>query len=445
MQDRFFALADRIGPQLRGREGFLARYAGEVSQFVRFNRAAVRQPGTVEQHYLTLELFEGRRHAATTITLTADDAAEDAARVSAAVSDLRDALADTPEDPHFVISDAVHSTTRSEADALPTPQDALNAILTAAKGEDLVGFYAAGPVARGFANSYGQRNWAQVYPFSFDACFYLSGDPSIRDRAVKMDYGGTTWDAAAFDAKAAEARSRLAALARPAKTIAPGAYRVYLSPAAMEELMTMLCWGGFSLEGHQTGTTPLIRMRDGAQLSPQVTLTENIAGGFAPAFQSEGFVKPAAVPLIAAGVYRESLAAPRSAAEFGVPHNAAEGFESPVALDMHPGTLPDADILKTLGTGIYIGNLWYLNFSDRNACRLTGMTRFATFWVENGEIVAPLNVMRFDDTIYRLLGENLVALTQSRDMRLSNDTYEARSTRSMHLPGAVIDDLRFTL
>ena len=73
------------------------------------------------------------------------------------------------------------------------------------------------------------------------------------------------------------------------------------------------------------------------------------------------------------------------------------------------------------------------------------MTRFATFWVENGEIVAPLNVMRFDDTVYRMLGENLKALTAERDLLLSSDTYEARSTRSMRLPGAIIDDFKMTL
>ena len=39
------------------------------------------------------------------------------------------------------------------------------------------------------------------------------------------------------------------------------------------------------------------------------------------------------------------------------------------------------------------------------------MTRFATFWVEDGKIVAPVDVLRFDDTLYRMLGENLEALT----------------------------------
>jgi predicted Zn-dependent protease len=76
---------------------------------------------------------------------------------------------------------------------------------------------------------------------------------------------------------------------------------------------------------------------------------------------------------------------------------------------------------------------------------MTGMTRFATFWVEKGEIVAPLNVMRFDETLYRILGEQLIGLTQERDFIMDNDTYYQRSTSSARLPGALVEDFTFTL
>ena len=75
----------------------------------------------------------------------------------------------------------------------------------------------------------------------------------------------------------------------------------------------------------------------------------------------------------------------------------------------------------------------------------TGMTRFATFWVENGEIQAPLNAMRFDETLYRLLGENLLGLTAERDFLLDPSTYHARSTSSFRVPGALVEGFRFTL
>jgi len=73
------------------------------------------------------------------------------------------------------------------------------------------------------------------------------------------------------------------------------------------------------------------------------------------------------------------------------------------------------------------------------------MTRFATFWVEDGKIKAPLNVMRFDETAYRVLGENLLGLTKERDFMPDPHTYDARSTASARLPGALVKDFAFTL
>jgi predicted Zn-dependent protease len=73
------------------------------------------------------------------------------------------------------------------------------------------------------------------------------------------------------------------------------------------------------------------------------------------------------------------------------------------------------------------------------------MTRFATFWVEDGEIVAPLDVMRFDDTVYRMLGDGLVGLTEDRELIMDPSTYGGRSTSSSRLPGALVDDFVFTL
>jgi predicted Zn-dependent protease len=429
MQQQFFELADHIQSSMRPGEGFLAAFSGETSDFVRFNRSAMRQAGTVEQRYLSVELFRGKRRASQLVTLTG---AGDRDNVRAAVAALRDILADAPEDPHFLINESPASTTRVLPGALPGKDEAVAAIIEAGRGHDLVGLYAAGPIHRGFANSFGQRNWDTVHAFSADFSFYLQSD-----KAVKVDHAGTAWDRTAFDAKMAGAKARLAVLSRPPKTISPGGYRVYFAPAAMEELFSLLSWGGFSLAAEKTATTPLIRMvAEGARLDPRVSLAENTAEGLAPGFQGEGFVKPARVPLITAGAYAGALASPRSAAEFNVAPNGADAGEAPAALDMAAGDLAEADVLKTLGTGIYVGNLWYLNYSDRNACRLTGMTRFATFWVENGEIAAPLNVMRFDDTLYRMLGANLVGLTAQRDLRISTSTYEARSTASMRLPGA---------
>ena len=117
----------------------------------------------------------------------------------------------------------------------------------------------------------------------------------------------------------------------------------------------------------------------------------------------------------------------------------------PGSTRMTAGALPRPAVLARLDTGVYINNVWYLNYSDRSACRITGMTRFATFWVEHGVIQAPLNVMRFDESIYRMLGEHLLELTAERDLILDASSYHRRSTSSGRLPGALVEDFNFTL
>ena len=74
------------------------------------------------------------------------------------------------------------------------------------------------------------------------------------------------------------------------------------------------------------------------------------------------------------------------------------------------------------------------------------MTRFATFWVEHGRIVAPVDVLRFDDTLYRMLGTNLEALTRrDRVHARPPDSYHSRQLASVRLPGALVTEIAFTL
>jgi predicted Zn-dependent protease len=110
-----------------------------------------------------------------------------------------------------------------------------------------------------------------------------------------------------------------------------------------------------------------------------------------------------------------------------------------------PGTLAEGDVLAALDTGLLIGNLHYLNFSDRANGRVTGMTRFATFWVERGAIAGPVDVIRWDDTLYRMLGDALEALTDTPHWILNNGTYGQRSVQTSRVPGALLGKMAFTL
>lgn len=434
MQRYFQHLAAAVCTSLPGADRVTLYFTAEASNFIRFNHAQVRQATHVEQRYGTVSVVAGLRRASSSISLGGDLAADTAALLAERAALLAQ-LPLVPDDAYLLLPDAVVDTQRSASGSLPTPQQVITAVAAHAAGTDLVGFYAAGSVVRAFADSRGQRNWHSVESFHFDWCLYRE-----KDQAVKCSYAGTDWQTPAFARRVAEARTRLALLALPPKTLAPGAYRAYFSPVAVAELLGTLAWGGFGLKDLKTGTSTLLRAHQGhAALSPLVTLTEATADGIAPRFQADGFTKPDAVALVRAGQMAASLTAPRSAVEYGVPSNGGGEGESPESLCMAPGSLPVADVLQTLGTGVFISNLHYLNYSDRQACRMTGMTRFACFWVENGSIVAPIAVMRFDDSFLRLFGPGLVALTDTPDMVPAEATYGARQLHSVSAPGALVE------
>ncbi len=441
MHDYFYELADFAETLLKAREVLLLGFFGEESSFVRFNRSAVRQAGAVEQRQLALHLVgEGRR--VTTHLTASGDAALDRERVRKALDGARERLGVVPEDPYLHYATEVRSTESVRANRLPEDEgQVVDAIVKAGEGRDLVGIYMAGGIHRGFANSLGQRNWFSTYSHHFDWSFHLDGD-----KAVKCAYAGFVWNPAEFEEKMARAKAELEALRRSPRTLEPGRYRVYLAPQALEEVVGLLRWGGFGLGARHTRRTPLLRMvTDGAVLDPSVRMVEDTRGGLSAGFDEAGFVKPDQVTLIDGGRLGDPLVSARAAKEYDVPANGASRRESPESLVMAGGTIPGQDVLAALGTGIFINNLWYLNYSDRDACRMTGMTRFAAFWVENGELQAPVNVMRFDETLYRMLGENLVGLTREVELLPDVNTYGGRSTRSLRLPGAVVDEFVLTL
>lgn len=438
-QAQFEALVAVLKAGCESAEQFTLSYDAETSDFIRFNHGQVRQAGHVQQASVSLKLIHDGRHADLSLTL-ADAPTEDRLRLEQALRQLRETLPLLPVDPYLLPNTEAWSTESWQTTPLPESSSVVAQISEMARGLDLVGIYAAGPIYRGFASSWGALGWHQANSFNFDwSLFHANG------QAVKANYAGLHWDNAACVRQFEQAREQLQYLGLPAITLAPGQYRAYLAPAALDEIMSMLAWGGFSAQAIASKQSPLQRLYDGeAHLSPLVSLNEHVSGSLSPAFSGEGYPRRD-LGLISAGQAGERLVDSSSAAEYQLPANGANGGEWPSALSMAAGELAQEDILQQLGTGLYIGNLWYLNFSDQPAARMTGMTRFATFWVEDGRISAPVNTMRFDDSAYSMLGDQLEALTRERELILSTSTYEQRQTSSTRLPGALIKRLTLTL
>jgi predicted Zn-dependent protease len=439
-QPYFEALAAGLCTATEGADRVTLHLKAETSDFIRFNRAAVRQATHVTQGYATLAVVSGARRMEASVSLSGR-LEDDRDALLAERQALLAVLGDVPEDAYLLLPDEVTTSHRHETGALPSPEALVLCVTEAAKGLDFVGFYAGGPVVRAFADSRGSRHWHHVESFHIDWCLYQQAD-----KAVKTAYAGTHWDAAEFARRVATGAQRLPLLALPPRSLPPGAYRAYFTPHAMAELVGTLGWGGFGAQARRTGTSTLSRLehRD-AQMSPIVQMSEDTSRSITPAFTAEGFAKPAVVSLIDAGRSAGTLNSPRSARQYGLPANGANAQEFPEALRLAPGSLPEAEVLSALDTGLYVSNLWYLNYSDRQACRMTGMTRFACFWVEGGRLVAPLGVMRFDDSFLRMFGEGLIALTDRAELIPESGTYKERQLASLTTPGALVEGWRLTL
>ncbi|WP_416423557.1 metallopeptidase TldD-related protein [Pseudomonas sp. App30] len=433
----FDMLEQWLHTQLAAGEHFSLWFSAEDSQFIRFNHGQVRQASQVLQIDATLRLIHNERHASDTLNLTGD-VATDRERLGEALAGLRALLQVLPPDPYLQLDNQVFASDRVPEGSLPSADALIEQVGALSQGLDMVGIYAGGPMYRGFASSWGGRGWHVAISASLDfSLFHENGE------AVKITYAASEWDADELAAQFAQGREQLAHLGKPRKTLAPGQYRAYLAPAAVEEIIGMLQWDGFSARALATRHSPLQALQlKTASLSPQVSISEMASTGLEPLFNSEGSLRQDQA-LIEHGHLVGQMVSSRSAQEYHLEANGADTYEKPSSLVMAGGDLPSAEVLQALGTGLYIGNLWYLNYSDIGLARMTGMTRFASFWVEDGKIVAPIDTMRFDDSVYDLFGANLLALTREQSLRISTSTYSQRDAQTLLLPGALIE--RFTL
>lgn len=440
LQARYAPVLDLVRESARAGEVCAGWLDAERSDFVRFNRGRVRQCGSVERATLELRLMAGDRQARRTVTLSGVPS-EDRDRVAEGVQWLRAAVSRSQPDPYLSFGREPSRGVDVSVARLPSAEEVVDAVCAGAAGSDLVGFHAGGPLACGFASSLGHAHWHEADSWFFDYSIHVGGGQAVKATLAEAD-----WSAARVQESIAQSRRQAAVLERPARQLAPGRYRACLSPQALAELLGLLAWDGFSARAHRSGHASLARLRSGeSSFDARVRIAEDLAGAGAPRFQADGFVRPPRLDLVGEGRFAGWLVSPRSGREFGLADNGAADAEVPQALAMAGGDLEESAALERLGTGVAIGNLWYLNFSDRQACRVTGMTRFASFWVEDGEPVAPLAPMRFDDSVYRMLGASLEALTNRVRRMPDTDSYEGRGFGAISAPGALLRSLELTL
>ncbi|MDZ8240810.1 MAG: TldD/PmbA family protein [Nostoc sp. ChiQUE01a] len=421
-------------------EEFTVKLSSERSQFTRFNHAKVRQTGCVTDGWLELTLMKDRRSSFRLFPFTGNWE-RDWELGYTALQELRDELILLPIDPYLVLPSG-NNTSREIHSGNLLPEEAVVATILELVSElDFTGIYAGGFVVKGYGDSSGQKHWFATDTFTLDYSLFITSG-----QAVKGTFAGSDWDKAAYIAKINEAKKQLELLSRPAKELQRGQYKTYFAPAALADLLMMLSWGSVSEADIQQGNSSLAALRrQEKQLSPKFRLKENFQRGLVPRFNELGEIAALEFPVIEKGYLVNTLVNSRTAKEYGKIANGANASETLRSPEVSSGNLVFEQILPSLDTGLYVSNLHYLNWSDRQTGRITGMTRYACFWVENGEIIAPIENLRFDESLYRFWGENLIDLTTFQEFIPEVGTYESRQLGGSLVPGMLVQDFTYTL
>ena len=440
MEKIFNQLSESLFSELNSGENLILSFDGEKSQFIRFNHAKVRQTGLVDDADLGLKFILNNRsvHGGFTVSGNFDI---DVARGQSEIVRMRLEAQEIPEDPFVVFPENAGSSHDIKSSKSLPFENAIDAILPAMSGMDFVGIWANGKMFRGNANNLGQKHWFETDSFSLD---YSLVTPE--HQMVKGSFAGNNWDQNEYETYVNKSREKLSLMDRKPVKIDTGNYRTWFESAAVSDFLGMFSWNGISEASLRQGCSGFGRMRhDDIRLSPKFSVIEDFSPGFCPKFNSNGEVSAEKLSLIENGELKNTLVSSRSAKEYGVKSNSAESGEYLRSPNMAVGSLNHNDVVSKIGKGLYLSNIHYLNWSDNAGGRITGLTRYACFWVENGEIVAPIETMRFDDSFYNFFGERLLEVEDKSSVNPEVETYGGRSLGATTCPGILVDDFALTL
>ena len=440
MEHLFNNLSEKLFSHLEKDEHLIISFDGESSQFIRFNNASIRQTGLVDDATMGLKYIANGRtcHGAFTVSGNQDI---DIQRGECEIDRMRIESKEIPVDPFLVMpKNSGSSHEIKKVKGLPF-DNAVSALIPVMEGIDFVGIWVNGKMYRGNANSLGQRHWFETDSHCLDYSLVTSSH-----QMVKGCYAGSDWNQDNYEKYVENSKSKLKIMNRKPVKVDTGEYRTWFEAAAVSDFLGMFSWNGISEASLRQGCSGFGRMRyEDVRLSPKLSLAEDFSPGLCPKFNSEGEVSGDSLSLIEDGELINTLVSSRSAKEYNLDSNYAESGEFLRSPRMAKGNLNHSDVLKELDKGLYLSNIHYLNWSDNSGGRITGLTRYACFWVENGEIVAPIKTMRFDDSFYNFFGNQLVEVEDKLTVVPETSTYEKRSLGATTCPGILVNSFALTL
>ena len=438
-------ICSQVYSTLKEGEDLTIYMEGENSQYFRFNDSKIRQTGIIEDYNVTLSLYHGKKSLQATTTVSSD-IDYSVKNLISEIDGLREPLSLIPENNFTAFPDKFDSLEVYRDGELPNREEILDSLMSIIDKDNLTGVWTSGKIFRASFTSQGTQHWFEKDSFIFD--FSLI---DAKENMVKILYPGSDWNKDDFITAFDDGSNRLQLMDKPKLELKPGKYRVWFEPHAVADFVDMLNWNGVSEASLRNGSSCLLKMRkDNVKLSEKFSLDESFDRKSTASFNSRSEVS-ANVSLIKHGMLENTLINSKTALEYGLTSNYAEDVNSwgmgeyLRAPFMHGGDIKLDERLEKLGTGIFISNIHYLNWSDNLGGRITGLTRYACYWVEDGKMIAPIKTMRFDDSFYNFFGNNLEAVGETLLSRPVIETYDGRNPGETTCPGILVNDFELTL
>ncbi len=210
-----------------------------------------------------------------------------------------------------------------------------------------------------------------------------------------------------LDVEGVAARAVSKALAsRKADALDPGHVTVVLEPSAVASLLLFTAASGFGAQQVQEGASFLSGKLGEPVLGDNVTIVDDAFDPRTLGHRFDGVgARRERVTLIESGVARSLVHDERTARRAGCASTGharpqpAPGGPVPSNLILESGEGDVGALVAGVDRGVLVTEFHYTNIVEPTALTLTGMTRYGTFAIENGQVGRPLRNMRFTQSL----------------------------------------------
>ncbi|MGY4707254.1 TldD/PmbA family protein [Candidatus Bipolaricaulota sp. J31] len=416
-------------------------FLGGRSELTRFTRSQIHQHVAEEDTSIYVKAVEGKRIGVARTNRLSVDA------IVAAERRAREMARYLPENPHFpgLLGPQEYTPTETYCETTPKfgPDKRAEVLagIFAVAGErkfEVAGSFSVSEWEVALANTEGLEAYQPVTGAEI-GLVVTSGEGMARADAFSPDV-----ERIDFMALADKAISRCA-LDRDKIELPPGEYTVILEPACLAEIFGWLSFTAFGSEAYLSGQSFLAGAIGERSMGENVTIYDS---AWEPEVQGlpfdlEGTPKRKVV-LIERGVNRgvvfDRVSAAKAKAE-PTGHAGPPGSPwgaIPWNLCMAPGDSSLEEMIASCKRGILVSNFHYVNgYLNTKRALMTGMTRYGTFLVENGEITRALANLRWTESMLRAFS-NVVAISKEREVFTRGGAF------TTVVPAVMIEGFTFT-